>query len=278
METNETNNERFTVSELFGTETQPDIAGALERLSNDREQLEELLTEARYSMQRARDRIDHYDRMVTRHAQVGRAQNDLREYDRLELVKSLESLHSDSPKLSLEHGEWLIWLRLIVCAGIWAGYASDVHSLVSSLRHELGDAPNEVWHSISAELRNDEGNYPEPVSTEQAVAMAWRRYWGQLEHHPSDPRLSDGWEKIWRTAKTSGLCDVWDSMAETLGVPRAEITQSGYVTVSGTFSASVYVEGVIDGDYDIDLDEVIGNLGRYDVEIEEYDDSDLTFD
>lgn len=269
---------RFTARDLFAPDTMPDMESALSQLSTNREHLEEFLNEARYASQRLRDRMEHTEKVERRTSQVARARETLRDHDRRELVKALGQLHEGATPLPLEHAEWMVWLRVIITAGVWAGYPSDVHNLCRELGESFGDTALEVWHTRSAELRNEDGSFPDPVSTEEAIAKAWQGYWGQLQHHPSDPRLAEGWATIWRLAKRSGLCDVWDVMAEQLGVPTTELTQSGEVTVSGTFSATIYVEGVTDYDPDISLDDVLANLDRYSIEIDEIDTDNLTYE
>jgi hypothetical protein len=271
---------RLTASALFDMDKTLDVEQALAYLTEDTERLADLLHSARSAMARATERIENGLTRANRAESVARARDELREYDRAELVKSLGTLHDGEATLSLESGEWLVWLRLIITAGVLSGYANDVHNLCVALGDDLGlgaDA-RQVWHDVSASLRSEDGSYPEPVSSEQAIAQALRQYRRELSHHVSDPRLADGWSAVWRVAKSADLCDVWDTMAEQLGVPRVEITKSGYVNVSGTFSVSVYVEGVSDDDIDISLSDVMEAMDRHDLSIDEWDTSDLEMD
>ena len=270
----------LTARDLFDMDKTLDVEQALAYLTSNPESLSELLVSARNAMARATERIESNNTRARRAESVARAREDMRDYDRRVLVESLQRLHGDEPALTLESGEWLVWLRLIISAGVWAGYANDVHNLCIALGDDLGMSTDarQVWHDVSASLRQEDGTYPEPVASEEAIAMAWRKYYGQLNHHPSDPRLADGWSAVWRIAKQADLCDVWDTMAEQLGVPRVEITKSGYVNVSGTFSVSVYVEGVTDDDIDISMTDILEAMDRHDISVDDYDTSDLEWD
>jgi hypothetical protein len=274
------NNTPMTVSELFSADTVPDITSALDALTADRDALEALLTNARYAMERSRERLDQQDKYSRRWERVARHRDELRQRDRDALVIALQQLHADQTPLALDDTEWQVWLRLAVRAGILAGYASEVHGLMRELEDEFGnDTALAIWNSVSAEMRSDDGSFPDAVSAEEALASAWNCYAHQLRHHPSDPRLMMGWERVWRIAKRTGLCDVWDTMAEILGVPSFLITKSGYVTVSGTFSVDIHVEELTDDDaLDIGVHEVIENMGAYDLDIHDIDTSDLSVD
>ena len=278
METNMESETRFTARDLFAPDTMPDMESALAQLSEDRQQLDQLLTDARYQVQHLRDRLEHAGRAEVRWMTIAGARDNLRDMDRKELVRALSQLHDGSTPLAWEAPEWTAWLKVIATAGIRAGHPSDTHQLFTNLRDIFGNTADEVWHERSAALRQTDGSYPDPVPHEQAVASAWHAFYGELHHHPSDPRLAEGWAQIWRKAKASGLCDVWDTMAEMIGIPQTVLTQSGEVTVSGTFSTTIYVDGVTDYDPDISLDEVIENLSRYDIEIDTIDTDELTYD
>ena len=282
MENNmENNNEnRMTVQQLFSADTVPDIASALDALTADRDALESLLTEARYAMERQRDRNEHMERYSRRWERVATYREQLRNRERTALVDALQKLHSDQTPVPLDSEQWQWWLRVAVHAGILAGYPSDVHSLMMHLEDDFGnDTALAIWNSVSASMRTEDGSFPDTVSAEESIVRAWQHYAEHLEHHPSDPRLADGWETIWRTAKRASLCDIFDNLAEVLGVPRFEVTKSGYVTVSGSFSVSVPVSGVLsDDDIDIDIDEIIENLGRYEIDVHDIDTSELEVD
>jgi hypothetical protein len=279
METTETPEPyRLTASDLFDMDKSIDIEQALAYLTEDTERLSELLMNARRSMARATERIEYSATRATRAERVAQAREELRDYDRRSLTESLQTLHEDGTPLPLDSPEWLVWLRLIVTAGVFAGQATDVHTLCIALGHDLGSPAETVWHEVSASLRQEDGTYPEPVPSEQAIAMALRKYRHSLGHHVSDPRLADGWSQVWRVAKGAGLCDVWDTMAEQLGVPPVTITKSGYVTVTGSFSVDVYVEGVTDDDVEVSLSDVMEAMDRHDLSIDEWDTSALEMD
>jgi len=276
----ENNNTPMTVSELFSTENVPDITSALDALTADRDALEHLLTQARYAMERSRERVEHMDKYSRRWERVATHREELRQRDRDELVTALQRLYADQTPLALDDAEWQVWLRVAVRAGILAGYPSDVHGLMRELEDEFGnDTALAIWNSVSAEMRSDDGSFPDAVSAEEAIASAWNCHQHQLRHHPSDPRLMMGWERVWRVAKRTGLCDIWDTMAEMLGVPRFEITKSGYVTVSGTFSVDIHVDGLSDEDaLDIGVSDVLDAIGPYDLDIHDIDTDDLSVD
>ncbi len=279
METTETPEPyRLTTGDLFDMNKSLDMEQALTYLTEDTERLSDLLMNARRSMARATERIAHNETRATRAERVAQARDELRDYDRRALGDSLQTLHEDGTPLPLDSPEWVIWLRLIITAGVLAGQDSDVHNLCIALGADLSVDAREVWRETSASLRGEDGTYPEPVPSEQAIAQALRKYRHSLGHHVSDPRLSDGWARVWRVAKGAGLCDVWDTMAEQLGVPPVAITKSGYVTVTGSFSVEVYVDGVTDDDVDISHSDVIEAMDRHDISIDEWDTSALEMD
>ena len=268
-------------SDLFGTEpiTTDYMSDTLNTLTNDRDQLERVITETRGIVLRARDRVEQYQKRESYQREIVHETHNMRDRDRLALMQALSEIHSDSPKVSLESPQWQAWCRVIVTVGVATGYASDVHSLMRELDEVMPFDANELWRDVSAGMRDSEGSFPESVSSEIAISRAWSRYASDLPLHPSDPRLSDGWEAIWRSAKRADLCNVWDDMAQRLGVPEVVISRSGYVTVSGSFSVNVYVDGVTDtGDIDIDWSEVIDQMTRDDVYIDDIETSELELD
>lgn len=268
-------------SDLFGTEAPQaeTLAIALDTYTNDREELERLINYARGLVSRSTERVESARITGERNRRVATARGDLRDYDRRALTRALESLHGDEPKLTTEAQQWETWARLIIHVGCLTGHASDTHTLMRELDGSLPFDTDVLFRDVSSGLREDGGTFPEPVSGEEAIVSAWHRYGADLPIHPSDPRLSDGWELIWRTAKRADLCAVWDELALTLGVPNVDVTRSGYVRVTGTFAVSVYVEGITDtDDIDIDLQDVLENLDRYSVDVEDYDTSDLEWD
>lgn len=254
------------------------LTEALDALTADREALERLIHHTRGIAERASQRVEEYRDRYSKRESVMLSRKALADYDREELRDALESLHGDQPKLALENSQWETWCRFIVHVGIRTGHASDVHNLTSYLDNVVPFSAEAIFRDISHDLRQEDGTYPSPVPAEEAIVQAKRRYGAEL-YHPADPRLSEGWELIWRTAKQADLCSIWDDMADTLGVPQVTVTKSGYVTVTGTFSVSVYVEGVTDeGELDIDTGDVIDQLDRYTLEIDDVDTSELELD
>jgi len=214
-----------------------------------------------------------------------RSLESLRQRDQRELEHALESIHNGTTPFALDMVTvWQPWLEAIVVAGIRAGYASEVHRLMNDLS-AFGSLPRDVWETTSASLRQADGAYPETVSPARAVVLAEHHYrlGAAPRIHPADPRLAEGWREIWHTAKRGGLCDVWDTMAELMGIPKvAPLTREGYVQVSGSFTVSVRVSGVEDGDQvDIGFNDIVDAIAEdpaYALDIDEIDDSELEFE
>jgi len=274
-------NTHIYASDLFATEpiTTDAMSETLDTLTADREQLERVISDTRGIVMRARERVEQYEKRATHQNQRANEIGSLRDRDRLALVSALQEIHADSPKVSMEAPQWEAWCRLIVTVGVATGYASDVHTLMREIDHLFTFDAEDIFREVSSGMRDSEGSFPEPVTAESAIARAWSRYASDLPLHPSDPRLSDGWQAIWISAKRGDLCNVWDDMARALGVPETVVTRSGYVTVQGTFSVAVPVSGIAtDEDIDIDWSEVIDAMNRDDVYIDDYDTSELEID
>lgn len=204
--------------------------------------------------------------------------------DQATVERLLKEMGEHQTPFDLDNAEvWAPWWEAIVTAGIYAGHASEVHRLCVEAS-EFGSIALDAWERISRDLRNDSGHYPDQLSQVEAVEKAHRRYThtAVTPIHPADTRLSDGWRAIWLTAKKSDFCNVWDDMAEQMGIPQPELpTRSGTVTVSGSFSVAVPVSGVAfgesAGDF-IDHNDIIRAMEYYDIEIHDIEDEDLEVD
>ena len=179
-----------------------------------------------------------------------------------------------------EDDRWTQWLGVAYGVGILTGHASEAHRLAEELRHEFPQAV-EVWDRISAYWRTPDATYPQPVDVGDAVRTALMQSPNRPTGHALDPALAEGWRQIWLTAKRHDMCEVFDTLATALGVPRYEFTKSGYVDVSFYGRVSVPVEGVRPGDdieeY-IDLDDIVANLTSYEITVDGIDTSDLGLD
>jgi len=240
-----------------------------------------------------RGHLNHYAENVKRLERQRRHAVDekeaietLRQRDLTRLEDKYAETHSGTTFTTTDTEVWTPWLEAIVVAGIRAGHASEVHSLMLALNN-FGEAPRGAWEHISPGLRLDSGQFPDPLTPATAIARAHQHYLrtaGYINgYHPADPRLGAGWQEIWSTAKRRGLCDVWDEMARTMGIPQQDTpTRGGTVIVTGTFSISLEVSGVEDGETpDIEWDEIaeaIGNAPRHALDIDEIDDSDLEYE
>lgn len=219
----------------------------------------------RGDMENARKRAVYYS------AQADGMQT-LMERDRQAIQSILESAYGTDTKFDTDWSGWESYLRIAYYSGILSGNAHEAHSLAMHLDGEFRKA-EEIWREVSAESRTSEGTYPDPVSMEEAIGKAWKRYGHASLAHPADPRLSEGWERLWRIAKGAGLCEVFDTMAETLGVPKPSVTRSGYIRVrfSGTVDIPVEEWEGTDIDEFLDLDTVAEHIDRYDIDVEGWD-------
>lgn len=220
------------------------------------------------------------DTRATRFERMRNALDSTLYRDRVHLARVLGELYGDQPKHGYEHAVWDMWLRVAYASGILYGYASETHRLAEYLVNTFGDRSRELWREVSERARNSEGSYPEPVSVEEAVSTAVARYGLTTDSHPADPRLSDGWRKIWATAKEADLCEIFDTLALALGVPEQSFTKSGVITVSFYATANVYVDGVDPDDVGdaVSLDDLMENIDRYTIDIQDYDTSELEID
>ena len=206
------------------------------------------------------------------------------ERDKTALRKALEEIYGDMPKVMMEWDGWKTYLAMAFHIGIMTGYAGETHRLVIALKYENEiEGIEDLWDTISRDLRTPDGTYPNPVPAERATGEAWRIYGYRLsvQVHPADPRLDEGWRKLWMLAKSEGLCEVFDTLADSLGVHKPEITRSGTVTVR--FSGYVDVDvSEWDGDdiWEVVDDDDVRQAIRYDghLEMDDIDTSELTWD
>lgn len=193
----------------------------------------------------------------------------LAQRDRNAIQEALQKLHGDDEPFGLDWHGWPEYLRMAFTAGILSGHAQEAHALALNLAESF-EQSEEIYDQLARYWRNGDGRFPDPVTLEQAVAQAWRQHYNRSDlGHPADPRLSDGWEIIWRRAKDAQLCDVFDNLAEALGVPRPNVTRSGYVRVA--FSG--YVDINVDEWSGTDITELIDSytvadeIGAHDIDI-----------
>lgn len=182
----------------------------------------------------------------------------------------LQTLVRDLPagdQIDLDGPDALYWFGVIARAGILAGYAGDAERLLRTIRQNGYAHADQAWETASETLTVD-GNYPTPVSIEEAVTEAVTHY-GQ---HPLKPELHEFWKYVWRVAKTeAGLCNVFDEMATVLGLPTEWMpTREGYWLFQGSFSVRVYAEDVpADEVPEMDRWDILQAMSADDIEIEE---------
>jgi hypothetical protein len=193
----------------------------------------------------------------------------------------LTSHYSEEPKFELDWHGWPAYLEIAFQVGILAGYPAETHRLGIGVEDDIPGA-REIWERVSTSLRQEDGRYPEPLSAEAAVAQTWRQLGKKTATHPADPRLEAGWSYLWKTAKAEGLCEVFDTLSEHLGVEKPSITQSG--TVSVRFSGEIMIpieewdgNDIWEAVSEYEVRNFIGNNDGY-FEIDEIDTSELNWD
>ena len=255
------------------------------------EQVRDLLIGNREALQSAllfyrrwyREQVERNDRAVEfrqrLHEQLDSVKK-MAEVERQALSVSLSALES-SERWGFERDEVKALLRLAFIAGIRGGRASEAHRLAQELNHKQ-DGVLDIWDTVSRDQRTADGSYPQTVTFQEAVQIAWSQERYSLRVHPSDPRLTDVWEVLNHTAKReAGFCRDWNTLIEILGAPVPENpTYSGSVTVSGYFNVSVPVSGVdLDEGVDVDWTDIREHIDwSYDIEINEIYTDDLEED
>lgn len=184
----------------------------------------------------------------------------------------LHQLVADLPEadpIDFDGDEALHWYGVIARAGILAGYATDVQRLLDDIAVNHGYANAQTaWKTADETLTND-GEYPVPVSIEEAVAEAQAHAFGR--GHPMRPEMHKFWAMVWTVAKSdTSLCEVFDEMALALGLSEnlRPLIRSWFM-VSGTFSARLEGEHYAGETPDFDIDEVYREIDRYSLEIED---------
>lgn len=263
-----------------------DIQRMAETWSGDVETLKEALWYFRRSYQNIRDDHKSYGLQLAHMRARFDGFRTITDRDKTALREALEQIYGDVAKLDSDWYGWETYLHMAFYIGVMTGHAGEMHRLAWALKADGGfENAETVWDTVSRGLRGEDGRYPDPIPGEQAAGMAWREYRygfsGSTVIHPSDPRLDDGWEKLFRLAKNEGLCEVFDTLAESFGVHKPELTRSGTVTVRFSGYVDLPVEGW-DGDdiYEvIDTDDVAAAI-RYDghLEIDDVDISDTDWD
>jgi hypothetical protein len=179
----------------------------------------------------------------------------------------LHELVADLPEadpIDFDGDEALHWYGVIARAGILAGYQHEVQRLLSDIALNQGYANAQTaWEN--AEPLN--GEYPVPVSIEEAVAGAQEHAFGR--GHPMRPEMHKFWTMVWDTAKSeTGLCEVFDEMARALGLSESlrPLIRSWFI-VTGSFSARLEGEHYAGETPDFDVDDVYSEIDRYSIEI-----------
>jgi len=209
----------------------------------------------------------------------------MRDRDQKAVRMLLEQKNSGEQQIGFYHPIWLEFFKVGFQVGILAGYAGETHRLAIALNeHEDTGNISELWDTVSREARTPEGTYPNPVSIEEAAGRVWRYAGNNVDIHPADPRLDNGWMELWKMAKSEDLCEVFDTIALVIGIEKPQVTKSGTVEVRFSGTVDVPVEGW-DGD---DIWEVISeydirdaisnnNYGTY-IEMDDADYSGLDWD
>jgi len=227
------------------------------------------------------DRDKSYSERVSYAMDSARALRTLLERDREVLNRLYREIHEDSTKFDSEWAGWSTYLQVAFVAGILSGHNAETHQLARELDGDFRGA-EEIYDRVAQRLRDTDGRFPASKPSEVACATAWQQEGYSAQFHPADPRLSQGWQDIWRIAKGLGMCDVFDTLAETLGIPKPHVTRSGTVSVSFHGTVDIDVEEW-DGEdiwYEVDTADVeraIRNGETY-LEIDEIDTSDLAWD
>jgi len=182
----------------------------------------------------------------------------------------LHQLVADLPEadpIDFDGDEASHWFGVIARAGILAGYATDVQRLLGDIALNQGHASAQIaWETADEALTNN-GEYPVPVSIEEAVAGAQEHAFGR--GHPMRPQMHKFWAMVWTVAKSdTSLCEVFDEMAFALGLSEnlRPLLRSWFI-VSGTFSARVEGEHYAGETPDFDMEEVYREIDRYDLDI-----------
>ena len=252
----------------------------LDMLDGNREELREALLFYRRWYRNSVTTIDGDRAMRERlHSQLD-SMRKMSEIQREAMQVSLGAVDS-TEQWGFEREEVKALLRLAFIAGIRGGRASEAHRLAQELNHKQ-DGVLDIWDTVSRDQRTADGSYPQTVTFQEAVQIAWSQERYSLRVHPSDPRLTDVWEVLNHTAKReAGFCRDWNTLIEILGAPVPENpTYSGSVTVSGYFNVSVPVSGVdLDEGVDVDWTDIREHIDwSYDIEINEIYTDDLEED
>lgn len=275
--------EPFRSGELFADDLSHDRLNEwLDQLTADRETLSTALTDWRRAFARAQ--AERESLTTRRDRALGQVSSVrvMRDRDRYALESALRQIHGDAGQITDETVK-RDWLKVAIHAGILNGYASEAHALARESGWD--DDDETVWREVSDALRREDGTYPEPVSADEATGTAYGHYRYRstvANHHPADPRLGDMWRHLYRVAKTSSMCGVFDDLAQSLGVPAGyEPTYSGTVDIRFSGYVTVSVENV-DPDDALDMvdeSDIIQALrdGNGSLDIDEYD-TDLTPD
>lgn len=185
-------------------------------------------------------------------------------YESAHAKEALAVAHANANPYPITWAGWPAHLSVAFEIGIRTGHANETRNLAWHLDRAgmgtdytgtPGESLEAMVEQIAQTLRdNNDGELPETATSTQAVADTIdrrRRVHARMpELHPADPRLADGWRTVWQIAKRdANFCDVFDSLAEALGVPdeyapEPEPTFEGTVVVSVTLDIPVFVHGL----------------------------------
>lgn len=216
-------------------------------------------------------------------------------YESAHAKEALAVAHANANPYPVTWEGWTNHLSVAFEIGIRSGHANETRTLAFHLDRAgmgadsttHGESLERMVNQLAETLRdNNGGELPATATGQQAVADTIerrRRIHARMpELHPADPRLADGWRLVWQTAKRDAqLCDVFDMLAEALGVPdeyapEPEPTYEGTVIVSVTLDIPVFVHGLTATDEDTieneggvnseTISEAIYDMGRGEIE------------
>jgi hypothetical protein len=135
---------------------------------------------------------------------------------------------------------------------------------------EVADMKRTAERAEERALRSDGRAHQAEQDRDRALASVA----GGEDIHPSDPRVAHIWRKASRLATSAGFCSEYDKIADALGLPEVEFDYSGYVSVRVSGYVSVPVSGTAtrtqisdaELDYDIDIDDILGELNSDTIE------------